>query len=690
LAIALVLSLVTIVPSFADAYEILNIDWVNTCLPDLNDISYCVPAGAYIDFADAPRVFLGNLSGDVAKGAAIIQFVAWYMPKKGLADVGIRIDGGDVDYDGYATVINDLTAAVAGMGYSNAENVMRIIIETPIITEGTHKIEVVAKHTDDTTKVIYEIYYTDSDSVAIGKPVFTFLETVPAGGGKLTSDNVYWNPKFINDGVAPIFEGSEVPLGWYASTTTSDVDSKVYIDLQGIYDIDLVTLDAMGFNNIAFPNTYKIYTSVDGITWTELGGEAGIESVPASFAKDSVFEGKGNARYVLLDCSKFNLLNDGGGIYYGGIGELNVIGKKISDASGRNIFEPVSSYDAGTVKSDGTEAIGAPSAWTGFQTGDLDFDFSFRTDVSFYKIGFPAFWSYPGTPLTFEFVKDGELVHSFNYTTLGDAPVIIDIGKTLPKGTYDVTITITDDEWVEANNGYKCYLVLGFATSGDLYDDDYFTFERGNVAFDLYTTDTAGLGFVPFDYVEPYEPVSRDFDANAGDGLSYDWILANGAEIANGNTQVIETKKGIDGTDGSITELTLYGWYGNGQQETAAFGYQINGGTIVYGDYFTTTEEAVTNLGANNRRFMIPVDVSGLTGENTIWIWAKLANGDEIKLNRFDNKGQTNEKDREVYVIYNGPASQQNPPTADASMIIFMVAAAAVALVLIKRKSFNR
>ncbi len=690
LALALVLSLVTIVPAFAAEQEVLNIDWINTCMPNLDDVSFCVPAAAYFDFDKAPQSYLGNLSADVQQGATIIQFVGWYMSLTALDDVGIRRDGGEIEYDGYARDESGLNDAIANMGYTNSAYAKRLVIETPILS-GTHKLEVVAKLAGGSTKVIYEIYYSDSDSVAVGKPVYTSLETVPAGGGKLTSDNVYWNPSFINDGVAPIFEGNEVPLGWYASTTTGDVDSKVYIDLKGIYDINLVTLDAMGFNNIAFPNTYKVYTSLDGASWTELGGESGIAAIP-QFTRDSVFEGKGNARYILLDVSRFNLLEDGQGIYYGGIGELNVIGTKVADDDGRCFLEPFRSYDEGTCKDNftgGQEAIGAPSAWTGFQTGDLDFDFSFRTDVSFYKIGFPAFWSFPGTPLTFEFYKDGNLVHSFDYVTQGDSPVVIDIGTTLPKGTYDVTITITDDEM--NGEAYKCYLVLGFATDGNLYDDDYFVFERGNVAFDIYSTDTKGLGFVPFDYVEPHVAEKRGFDANAGDGLSYDQILINGTEIANGNAAVIAAKKSIDGTDGSVSTITLHGWYGNGNSPTAAFGYQINGGTIVYGDYFAATESAVTDLNANNRRFTMEIDVSNLKNENTIWVWAKLENGDEVKLDRFDNKGTANEKDREIYVVYNGPVSQQsNPPTADASIVIFMVAAAAIALVLLKKKGFNR
>ena len=235
---------------------------------------------------------------------------------------------------------------------------------------------------------------------------------------------------------------------------------------------------------------------------------------------------------------------------------------------------------------------------------------------------------------------------------------------------------------------------------GAAYSDPFIYDGEGKEAsyIRIYITRTSSVAdtvfYAGFGELEVYEsepahtPVSRSFDASAGDGLSYDWILANGTEIANGNSQVIETKKGINGTDGSITELTLYGWYGNANSPTDAFGYQINGGTIVYGDYFTTTEEAVTNLGANNRRFMIPVDVSELKDENTIWIWARLENGDEIKLDRFDNKGQANEKDREVYVIFNGPASQQNPVTADASIVVFVIAAAAVALVVLKKKAF--
>ena len=182
----------------------------------------------------------------------------------------------------------------------------------------------------------------------------------------------------------------------------------------------------------------------------------------------------------------------------------------------------------------------------------------------------------------------------------------------------------------------------------------------------------------------------RDFSKDAGDKLSFDQILVNGTEIANGNSAIIAAKKNIDGTKGDINTVTLHGWYGNANQDIDKFGYQINGGTIIYGEYKAATEPQVLDPtqggGPKASRFTMDIDVSNLRGENTIWVYVKLANGEEVKLNRFENRGTADEKDREIYVVYNGPAAAPN--TADASMIIFIVAAAAIALVVLKKKVF--
>ena len=215
-----------------------------------------------------------------------------------------------------------------------------------------------------------------------------------------------------------------------------------------------------------------------------------------------------------------------------------------------------------------------------------------------------------------------------------------------------------------------------------------------NITKESVTADASNY-FGGFAELEVYgsAPVSgsvRDFSKDAGDKLSFDQILVNGTEIANGNSAIIAAKKNIDGTKGDINTVTLHGWYGNANQDIDKFGYQINGGTIIYGEYKAATEPQVLDPtqggGPKASRFTMDIDVSNLRGENTIWVYVKLANGDEVKLNRFENRGTADEKDREIYVVYNGPAAAPN--TADASMIIFIVAAAAIALVVLKKKVF--
>ena len=523
LAVALMLSLVTIVPSFAVTGEALNLDWISCYNDNQELIAALSGANAWVDFGDLnPGSILGNLK-EIAEGATVLQFVGWYLSTKEIADVGLSVDGGEIEYNGYAYYEQGLVDALVNMGWENAQYALRVVVE-PQILEGNHTLTLYAKFADGSSKKIYEMFYSNKKGVAVGKPAYASLQTVPAGGGALISDNVFWNPSFITDGTATLFANVETPLGWYASTTTEDVDAKLCIDLEGVYSIDSVLVEAMGFNNIAWPQEYKVLTSLDGKEWKELGGESGVTI--NNFSRVKEYAGKGNARYVLLQCTKFNLLNDGNGIYYAGLGEIEVFGTKISDGQpGRNPFGPVSSYKAGTVRNDDVQN---DAAWFGFSTMDTDFDISFRTDVSFNKIGFPAFWSYPGTPLTFNFYKDNTLVYSFDYTTAGDAPVVIDIGTTLEKGAYDLQIVINDDS-INPEHGYmKCYVVLGYASEGNLYDENYFYFERGKVAMDLYTDEVSGIGFVPFDYVEPAQPGNTQNPGN-GDATMVIFVLAAAA-----------------------------------------------------------------------------------------------------------------------------------------------------------------
>ena len=196
----------------------------------------------------------------------------------------------------------------------------------------------------------------------------------------------------------------------------------------------------------------------------------------------------------------------------------------------------------------------------------------------------------------------------------------------------------------------------------------------------------------------------RDFDSAKGDKLSYDQILVNGAEIANGNDAVIAAKGLVDGSDGSVTTIAMHGWFGNANSKIASYGYTIDGGEPVYGDFAVAAEQDVINAGGESR-YTVTVDVSGLQdgAEHTIWVVVKLDNGDIVKLNRYDNRGQEGGKDREVYVNYKAPLTEtppetqpttggeEVPKTGDAAVAMFAVLAVlamGAAVVFAKKRSF--
>ena len=177
----------------------------------------------------------------------------------------------------------------------------------------------------------------------------------------------------------------------------------------------------------------------------------------------------------------------------------------------------------------------------------------------------------------------------------------------------------------------------------------------------------------------------RSFDSSK-DSMAYDEIRVNGAVYANGNEDVIAKKKLIDGSDESIKSITLYGWFGSDQATNEKFGYIIDGGEPVYDEAFATeTEEAVKNAKANGVRYTITVDVSALKDGKVHEIEAcvLLSDGTVVMLDR--NEGG---KDRDAYVNYQAPGTAEPVSTADASLVIFVVAAVAVALVVLKKKEF--
>ena len=188
--------------------------------------------------------------------------------------------------------------------------------------------------------------------------------------------------------------------------------------------------------------------------------------------------------------------------------------------------------------------------------------------------------------------------------------------------------------------------------------------------------------------VQPSEGGLRDFSSEKGDALSYDQILVNGEQIANGNDAVIQAKQLVDGSDGSVNTIAMHGWFGNKNSKVESYGYMIDGGDPVYGDYKVETTQDVIDAGGDSR-YTVPVDVSGLKDgkTHTLRVVAKLENGDIVILNRNENN-----KDRDVYVNYKAVLVEEpQPQTGDAAVALFAVilaAAMGAAVIVMKKRAF--
>ncbi len=498
LAVAFIFTLVSVLPAAAFV-NVLNIDYINVLTAEGVAVGQAVGGSAVWDFTNTYDAgYIGDLKPLVNAGGVFFDIMGWYMPEKEMADIGLSFDGGEPTY-GYALYDQNLIDVLVANGYGDtAPLALRISAMLPI-QEGTHEITFVIKFADNTTRTIYKFRYRnlyvvedEFENVALNKPVYAEISAAE-GVAAFISANEYWQSEFINDGQAPVFDGAVVPLGWFIAATAPDVDAKAYIDLQGVYDVKEIEMVTMGFNVFAYPNTYKVYASEDGINWTEVGGESGVAAT-ATWGQSKTFDTDIQARYICFNITKLNLSEDG--VYYGGVGELEVYGTKVSDASGRPPYSPkASNYSRGVIQDP------AVAAWTGYQTGDLDFEMTFRTDVPFYAIGFPAFWASVNCPIRLDF-DNGSTVYSAEFVSPADGPKVIPLGQTLPAGKYTLTMTITDDTQDPATGAYVHYLVIGSA-SGSPLGTEYCRYERGaNLAVDLYTADTTGEGFIKLDPVK--------------------------------------------------------------------------------------------------------------------------------------------------------------------------------------------
>ncbi|MBO4364497.1 MAG: discoidin domain-containing protein [Clostridia bacterium] len=551
LAVALIFTLVSVLPAAAFV-NVLNMDYINVLNAEGVAVGQVVGGSAVWDFTNTYDAgYIGDLKPIVNAGGVYLDIMGWYMPEKEMADIGLSFDGGEPTY-GYALYDQNLIDVLVANGYGDTASLaLRISAMLPI-QEGTHEIAFVVKFADGTTRTIYKfryrnLYDTVYENVALNKPVYSEIYAPPSEFCAI-SDNDFWKSEFINDGQAPVFEGAVVPLGWYVYTNGPDVDARAYIDLQGVYDVKEVKMTSMGFNVYSYPNTYKVLASMDGVNWTEIGGESGAGVITA-WGKSRRFDTDIQARYICFNITKINL-NVDDGVYYAGVGELEVFGSKVSDASGSAPYftRVLSNYSDGVIQDP------AYAAWTGFTTGDLDFEMTFKSDVPFFAIGFPAFWSQAGCPLRLDF-DNGSTVYSMECVSSGDGAKVIPLGQTIPAGKYTLTMTIlsdaqfSDDEKIAMGLepsavAYRNYLVIGSA-SGSPLDTEYCLYERGaNLAVDLYTKEQTGVGFVKLEH-DLVKFASASVSITDGISLNFkvpEALLDAGAE----NISVKFTLNGVD------------------------------------------------------------------------------------------------------------------------------------------------
>ena len=145
-------------------------------------------------------------------------------------------------------------------------------------------------------------------------------------------------------------------------------------------------------------------------------------------------------------------------------------------------------------------------------------------------------------------------------------------------------------------------------------------------------------------------------------------------------------------------ELMLTGWFGIDQAITA-YGYKLGDNEPVLSESFVvTTEQGVIDAGGQYaKRYNVPINPKTLdiTGTVPVSLCVQLADGTVLVFNSevspymnitFELKGKASTDDQQSGS--DTPDTQDSPATGDVSVAIFVVAACAIALVVLKKKVF--
>ena len=540
----------------------------------------------------------------------------------------------------------------------------------------------------------------ESSNLALNKPVTEELEE-----GTTSLGDPYWSVSYLTDGSrfdTTAYDAGNQPVdtryGWYVvKSGTEAMNASAIIDLQATYEVCRVKLyTEYHFLGLKFPNTYDVYVSTDGSNWTKVLGQAN-RSGYLTHALEFEFD-KISARYVKLTVVYGNDIvddaEDGGYVQYAGLGEVEVYDTYTSGniAAFKTSTETVEAapvvttwvlgtsaqWDAHAVTGPSVPYTFGPYTMTGWiavaqtESADMRMDVDLHGKYTINKINIiPMPWSNTGKddagwyfPNTYEVLisEDGS-----NWTSVykGENESAVDV-----KGnTRTIEFSAVDANYV------RLVINKGTATG----NGDFWTGFGGIEVYGSYKLPEPAV-----------EAGLRDFDSAKGDHMSYDQILVNDAEIANGNDAVIAAKALIDGSDGTIETVAMYGWYGNDNSKIESFGYMIDNNDPVYGEFkFEPTEQAVIDNGGESR-YKIVIDVTGLKDGKThkIQAVAKLENGEIVKLNRNDN----GTKDRDAYVNYKAVKVEEPQPTTGdmtiALIAVVAVLALAAVVVISKRKAF--
>ena len=182
------------------------------------------------------------------------------------------------------------------------------------------------------------------------------------------------------------------------------------------------------------------------------------------------------------------------------------------------------------------------------------------------------------------------------------------------------------------------------------------------------------------------------FHGASFDSLYVDDVLNFGENDGNASGKLDNHDRTVDGSDGSVSELLFRGWIGF-DSELQAVGYKIGDAEPVFDESFLyvwseaesvdqNAVQAEGNGGQYARRFQVTVPVADLTGDNNIVIVAKTLDQVLVLDDKLEVVGAATTPNTQL--TYKGVAVA----TADASLVIFAVAAACVALVVLKKKVF--